>query len=105
LKCFEAASEAIGLDEVVQVEVELLVAVIMAAFDGSFFKGAVHPLDLSICPGVFGLREPVLNGQFAASPLEEMYSGVFVLLPVGELDAVVTQHGMDDERSGFLEVA
>jgi hypothetical protein len=37
------------------VQVELELVVIMAAFDGSLFKGAAHPLDLPICPGVFGL--------------------------------------------------
>jgi len=38
---------------------KLLVALIMEAFDGRLLDCAVHPLDLSVSPGVVRLGEPV----------------------------------------------
>jgi hypothetical protein len=38
---------------------ELVVALVVEAPDGGVLDGAVHPLDLTICPGMPRLREPV----------------------------------------------
>lgn len=41
----EASALVIGVDEVCEVAFELLVAVVMAAFDGGLFDCPVHALD------------------------------------------------------------
>lgn len=39
----------------------LVVAVVMMAFDGGVLNGAVHPLDLTVGPGMIGFCEPMLD--------------------------------------------
>ena len=51
----EASAEVVGVDEVVEMLGELLMAVIMKALDGRFFDGPVHPLDLPVRPGMVDL--------------------------------------------------
>lgn len=46
----------VGVDEGAEVVLELLMAVIVVAFDGGFLDCSVHPFDLSVGPGMFYLR-------------------------------------------------
>src|SRR5918912_911821 len=57
----EAAGGVIGIQEELQVRPEPIVAVVVVAPDGWLLEGAVHPLDLTVCPRVPGLGEPVLD--------------------------------------------
>src|SRR3546814_1975175 len=45
---FEPATEIVGGDEVGEVRAQLLVALVMEAFDGGLLDGPVHPLDLTV---------------------------------------------------------
>jgi hypothetical protein len=76
----------------------------MVAFDGRLLEGAIHPFNLAVGPGMFVLGETVFNGQFAAGTIKEVLKGLFVLFPVGELNAVVGQYGMNSvgQRLGKL---
>lgn len=51
----QPAAEIVGGDEVCEVPLELIVAVVVVASDRCFLERAVHPLDLAIGPRCFGL--------------------------------------------------
>ncbi len=73
---------------------ELLVAIVVVAFDGGFLDGAVHPLDLTVCPWMLDLGQPVLDAILLATHVEHMrhVSGcgaICVAWREGELDAIV----------------
>lgn len=78
-----------------EVRGQLGVVVVVIAFDRCLLDCPVHPLDLAIGPGMLDLGESVLNVVLVADPVEDMVEGVFVVRHVGELDAIVGQHGVD----------
>ena len=86
---------------------QLVVALIVEALDGRFLDGAVHPLDLSVSPGMVGFGKPVLDIVRFADHVEAHMarpSGVAVAWLVGELDAIVGQDRVDAVRNGFEQV-
>ena len=50
----QSAAEIIGVDEVLEMAAQLVVVVIVEAFDGCFLDGSVHALDLSVIRYVIG---------------------------------------------------
>src|SRR5215216_4678928 len=68
----EASGVVVGFQKELEVRPELVVAVVVIAPDGRVFEGPVHPLDLTIGPGVIGLGEPVLDVVLRAGVLEGM---------------------------------
>src|ERR1017187_8125895 len=101
---FESFGEVVGGDEVVEVRFSLIVAVVVVAFDGSFFDGSVPAFDLSVSPGVVGFGEAMVDAMAIAGAAGWMatLSGrepSMVLRQVGELNAVVGQHGVDAIRN------
>ena len=97
----------IGVHEVCEVYPQLLVAVVVEAFDGRFLDGAVHPLHLSVGPRVVRLGEPVLDIVGLADHVEAHLarpSGVSVARLLGELDAVVGEDRVDAIGHGFQQV-
>src|SRR3546814_13483984 len=77
---------------------DLAVVVVVETFDGGLLDRAVHPLDLAIRPGMLHLGQPVLDGVVAADAVKDVLEGMPVLLAVGELDAVVGEHGVRSEE-------
>lgn len=65
-QALEAAGEIVGRDEVVEVPPELVVAVVVEAFDGAVLDGAVHPFDLAVRPGMVDAGEAVLDAVLGA---------------------------------------
>jgi len=49
---------------------ELIVALVVVAFDGCFFQGPVHALDLPVGPRMIGLGQSMLDAVLAASHAE-----------------------------------
>ncbi len=95
----QPAAVVIGVDEQLEVSPELVVAVVVIAFYGGVFDGAVHPLDLPVGPGMVGLGEPMLDAVLTADLVEAVdpvtrCPAVAVLWQVGELDAVIGQDGV-----------
>ncbi len=87
----EAAGEVVGGYEVCEVYPQLLVALVVEAFDGGLLDGAVHPLDLTVGPGVVRLGEAVLDVVGLADHVEAHLArpgGVAVARLLGELDAI-----------------
>jgi hypothetical protein len=100
LQGLQASPVIVGVDEDRQVSVELLVAVVVVAFDGGFLDGSVHPFDLPVGPGMLHLCQPVLDAVRAASHVEHVRHvarrwAAGVAWREGELDAVVGQDGVD----------
>ena len=63
-------------------------AVIVVARDSGLFDGAVHSLDLPVCPWMLNLGRPVLDAVFAAGSTKYVCASDVVLFAVGELDAI-----------------
>ncbi len=82
----------------------LAMAIEMVAFDRRFLDRAVHPLDLAVGPRVLRLGEAMVDEVLVADPVDDMVEGVFVVRLVGELDAVIGQHGVDDVGHGCDQV-
>jgi hypothetical protein len=55
LQGLEALSEVVGVEEGFEVLSELCVGLVVIAPNGGFLEGAVHALELTIGPGMFGL--------------------------------------------------
>ena len=96
----------VGIDEVVEVGSQLGVAVVMVSLDRRLLDRPVHPFDLPIGPGMLDLGEPVLDLVFVAAHVEHVghVSGcgaVCVAWREGELDAIVSQDGVDCVWHGF----
>jgi len=61
LQGFEPSSEVVGAHEVSQMLSELVMAVVVVAFDRRVFDGAVHPLNLTIGPGMSRLGQAMVH--------------------------------------------
>lgn len=72
LEGFEPPPIIIGVDDVVQVSVELPMALVMIAFDGGVLDRPVHAFHLAIGPGMLDLGEAVRNPVFVAAHVEHM---------------------------------
>ncbi len=86
----------VGIDEVVEVDGQLRVAVVMVAFDRRFLDRAVHPFDLAVGPWVLDLGEPVFDPVFLAAHVEHVGHvgcgrAVGVARRERELDAIIGQ--------------
>ncbi len=105
----ESSGEVVGVDEVGEMLSELLVGLVGEAFDGGFFEGSVHALDLAVGPGMLGLGESVVDIGLGAGELEGMSAEEFSLFEReldlggcetaiagrGEVHTVVGEYGVD----------
>ena len=98
---------------------ELVVGVVEVAFYGGALDGSVHPFDLIISPWVVWLGKPMLDPMKDTQPVEGMATQARcwplpILRQIGELDAIVGEHGLDaiwncldkcvKERGGGLHI-
>jgi len=102
----QPACVIVGVDEVGKVVPELVVVVIVVALDGRLLDGPVHPLDLTVRPGVFRFRQAMLDAVAPTGPIEWMAAAlgrgpIPVPRHIGELNAVIGQDGMDLVGNGF----
>lgn len=79
---------------------ELVVAVVVLAFDRRVLDCAVHPLDLPVGPRVIDFGEAMLEAVFPAAHLEHVRDvagrrAIGLARRIPELDAVVGQDRMD----------
>ena len=68
---------------------KLSVCVVVVAFDRCFLDRPVHPLHLSIRPGVVHLRPALIDVMLTANAAEDVLHAIFILFAIGELDAVI----------------
>jgi hypothetical protein len=74
------------------------------ALDAGFLDGAVHPLDLSVCPRVVGFGQPMFDPMALTRSIKGMSSEPSrwappVLWKIGELNAVVAQNNLNLVRN------
>lgn len=104
----ESAGEVVGPEEVGQVRFKLIMGVVEVSLDGGVFDGSVHALDLPVGPGMVGLGHLVFDSMNETEPVEGMAAKacrwfLAVLRQIGELDAVIGEHGVDAIWNGFYE--
>jgi hypothetical protein len=108
LEGLESSGEVVDPEEVGQVRFELFMGVIEVALDGGILDGSVHALHLPVGPGMVGFRQSVFDPMEATEPVEGMATEtgswpLSVLRQIGELDAVVGEHGVDAIWNCFHE--
>ena len=91
----KASGEVVRSDEVQKVSPQLGVIVIVVSLDRRLLDGSVHSFDLAVGPRVLGLGEPMLDFVLPTDAVENVLERIPVGFAVGELDAVVGQHGVD----------
>lgn len=99
LESFESSPKVVGIDKVSQVLLQLSVIVVMKAFDRSLLDSAVHSLDLDIGPRMLDFGEAMLNSILSTDLRKNVCKCVLVTGSVGELNAVIGQHGMNAIRT------
>src|SRR5208282_5743856 len=69
-ECLRALAIIICVDEIGEKSFELLMPIVMVAFDGGFLDRPIHSLHLAICPRMLDLGQTVRNAIFLASHVE-----------------------------------
>ena len=104
----ESSGEVVGFEEVSQVRFELVVGVVEVSLHRSVLDGSVHALDLPVGPGMVRLGQSVFDAMSETEPVEGMPTEASgrplpVLRQVGEVDAVISEHGVDAIWNGLDE--
>ncbi len=99
-RVFSRPSIVVGVDEVGKVSFELIVSIVMVAFDGRFLDRAVHALDLAIGPGMLDLGQPMFDPILLAESIEHMSHvscrrAICVARWESELDSIVGENRVD----------
>jgi hypothetical protein len=102
---FESLGEIIGHQEGVEMLFQVLMRLVIVAFDRGFFECTVHALSLPMGPGMMRFGEAMLNTMLLAYTPEDIREGLLILLAISELHAVVRQDGVDLVWDGSDEVA
>ena len=66
----QTAREIVGVDEVAEVAAEMIVGLVVEPLDRCFLDGPVHPLDLTVGPGVPGFGEAMIDVGLGAGQFE-----------------------------------
>ncbi len=82
-------------DEICDERLQLGMGFVVVSLHCCYLEGTIHPLDLAIRLRVVHLGQPLLDAIFSTDAAEDLLEGVCVSLAIGELDAVIGQHGMD----------
>ena len=88
----QSSAEVVRADEVGHVISELVVVVVVEAFDRRLLDRPIHPFNLAIGPRVFDLGEPVVDLVFPADTVKDVLEGINVPVVIGELDAIIRQN-------------
>ena len=118
LEGLETPSEVVRSHEVGEMSSKLVMGFVVEALDGRILDGAVHPLDLTIGPGMFGLGKTMIDVVASTSHLEgrspewlaalkhafDIGDRPTLALGIGEVGPIVGQHGMDLVGDRFDEV-
>ncbi len=68
---------------------------IVVALNGGLFDGAIHALDLPICPRMLDFGEPMFNVELAAHTVKDVLASEAMTFLISELNAVVREHSMN----------
>ncbi len=67
LQRLQTFGKVVGHQESRQMLPELLMGIVVVTIDRRLFERAVHPLDLTIRPGMIGLGQAMLNPVFGSN--------------------------------------
>jgi hypothetical protein len=95
LEGVEAPGEVRGHSAGVERLVPVLRRLVIVFLDCGFFSCTVQARYLPSGPGVIGGRAPVCDGLFVTDAGQAMGEGLCVLVPGGELETVIGQHGRE----------
>ncbi|KXV23892.1 hypothetical protein AD936_20870 [Gluconobacter japonicus] len=79
----------------------------MEAFDGCFLDHPVHPLNLTVRPGMIGFRQTMFDPVGFANHVKAHWTRprrIAITRLLGELDAVIGQNGMNPIRDHTQEM-
>src|SRR3954471_7726333 len=74
---------------------KLLMSVVVVTIDRCLLERAVHPLHLTIRPGVIGFGQPMFDAMFGTDAVKQQGKSVAIRWAISKLDAVVGQNGVD----------
>ena len=78
--------------------------VVVEALDGRVFDCAVHAFDLTIGPRVLHLCQPMFNAILISDAIKDVAKIIDIAGAIGELDAVIRQHGVDFVGNGLNQI-
>ena len=103
----QSACEVVGREEVGEVCLQLVVAVVVEPFHSRVLDRSVHPFDLTVGPRMIGLGQPVLDPVGLADHVESHRPGGDGIPVPGllcELDATIGKNRVDLIGHGFEHV-
>ena len=83
---------------------QLLVRLIKVSVYSCLFETSVHSFNLSICPGMVGFGQSVLNAILLTNLVEEQLEGIFISGATSKLNAVIRQNRMDSVGNRFNQI-
>ena len=100
LERLESSAEVVGIDEIGEMSAQLVVIVVVEAFEGGLLDCPIHSLHLAVHPRMLDLGQPVLDAVFAAAHIEHMRHvrgcrSNRVAWQESKLNAVIGEHGVD----------
>lgn len=115
----QSSPEVVGADKVGEMPFELVVVVVVEAFNGCVLDRAVHAFDLAIRPRMLRFGCPVLDAERRAGIFEGVRPDGFALRQGfdnerccrsartgrSEMGAIIGQHDVDLVRHGFDKMA
>ena len=104
----EPSGEIVGVEEIGEVPAQLVMVLVVVAFDGRLLDCSVHSLDLAVRPGMVRLCQPMFDFLLSTGLVEHMHAqarrwSVSARRLVGEVHAVVGQDRADFVWNGFDE--
>jgi hypothetical protein len=100
----QSSPEVVGADEVGHVISELVVVVVVEAFDCRLLDRPIHPFNLAIGPRVFDPGKPVVDLMLSTDTVKDVLEGINVLVMIGELDAIIGQNDVEPVGHGGDQV-
>ena len=104
-QCFETTRKVVRIQEVLEMAAQLFVVVVVIPFDCRILDGAVHPLNLTVGPWMVRFCQSVFNLIRRTDHVERHRPRIgFVSGLFRELDAIVSEDGVDFVWNGFQQV-
>jgi len=91
---FESFGKVISHQERVELLFQVLMGLIVVFLDRGFSARSIHALRLAIRPGMISFGRPMGDGVLLTYAGKDGFAGIFILLPIRKLDAVIGEYGV-----------
>jgi Domain of unknown function (DUF4910)/winged helix-turn-helix len=95
LERVESPGEMIGLQEGLQMRFQVAMGVVVVLLNGGILERAVHAFHLPVRPGMVGFGEPMVDAMLLTDAINNMLQGIDITLTIGELNAMISQPGLN----------